>query len=160
MILSLFRRPQPVVVELTGRDAPGLAAIHATGFERGWGEAEFERLLADRGVVGQASRAGGRPGATGFILSRLAGDEAEVLTVAVHPRWRGRGHGALLLRTHLGRLAARGVATLFLEVAEDNLSALALYRRAGFEEVGRRTGYYRREGRPPATALVMRRALR
>jgi [ribosomal protein S18]-alanine N-acetyltransferase len=160
MILSLFRRRPPVVVELTGRDAGQLAAIHATGFERGWDAAEFERLLADRSVVGQVSRAGGRPGATGFVMSRLAGDEAEILTIAVDPRWRGQGHGALLLRTHMARLAARGIASLFLEVAEDNEAAITLYRRAGFDEVGRRAGYYRRAGQAPATALVMKRALR
>ena len=137
-----------------------LAAIHATGFERGWDISEFERLLADRSVVGQASRAGRRPTPTGFVLSRLAADEAEILTVAVHPRWRGAGHATLLLRTHLARLAARGVATLHLEVAEDNAAAVRLYRNLGFEEVGRRRGYYARRGGPPATALIMRRALR
>ena len=160
MILSLFARPRPPVVgEAAARDAAALAAIHASGFERGWAPVEFERLLADRMVVAQAARPGGRGAPSGFILSRLVLDEAEILTVAVAPRSRGNGLGKALLQAHLGRLAGRGARTVFLEVAEDNQPALRLYRGFGFAEVGRRAGYYARAGGAPATAITMRRVL-
>jgi ribosomal-protein-alanine N-acetyltransferase len=55
-------------------------------------------------------------------------------------------------------LAALGVRSVFLEVDEGNVSALRLYRRAGFTEVGRREGYYLNAGKP-AAALVLRRNL-
>ena len=48
---------------------------------------------------------------------------------------------------------------MFLEVAKDNASALALYERFGFVEVGERAGYYHRSDGTRATAIIMRRAL-
>jgi len=160
MILSLFRRgADPVVVDARAGDSRALAAIHSTGFERGWDTTEFEHLLADRAVICHAARPGGNGHPVGFAMSRQVVDEAEILTVAVVTPWRGRGVAKSLMTTHLGRLAGRGVKTLFLEVAEDNIAALRLYRAFGFDEVGRRAAYYTRRGRPPATALIMRRPL-
>jgi ribosomal-protein-alanine N-acetyltransferase len=159
MIFWLFQRPAPVIVDARPRDAAELALIHATGFERGWDALELERMLADRAVIGHVARARGRGPAGGFALSRQVLDEAELLTVAVLPKARGAGLGRLILKTHFARIAAQGVRTIFLEVAEDNVSAVGLYRRFGFEEVGRRAGYYARRGGAPATALVMRRSI-
>ncbi len=67
-----------------------------------------------------------------------APDEAEVLNLAVDPAWRRRGVGSALLAAVLER--ARG--TIFLEVAEPNSPAIALYRKQGWVDVGRRAGYY------------------
>ena len=60
----------------------------------------------------------------------------------------------------LRRLHAERAEALFLEVDETNLPAIALYRRLGFGEVGRRANYYRSSGHGPTGALVMRRDLR
>ena len=156
----LFRRAAPAVLEARPRDAGALAMIHARSFHRGWSEAEFERLLSERTTLGHVVRAdGGRADAIGFILSHLVKDEAEILTVAVMPVERGRGLARRLLDTHLSRLAALGARQVFLEVEEGNVSALRLYRRAGFREVGRRAGYYRKPSEN-AAALVLGRALR
>lgn len=160
MILSLFRKAAlPVLANATIRDAAGLAAIHATGFERGWDPPEIERLLSDPMVVTHLARGNGGRAPTAFVLSRMVLPEAELMTIAVMPKARGAGIAKRLLRHHLGRLAALGVRTVFLEVAEDNRPGLRLYASLGFEEVGRRAGYYARPGRPPATALVMRREI-
>ena len=85
----------------------------------------------------------------------MAADEAEILSVAIAPAWRGRGLARPLLDLHLRRLAGLGARAVFLEVDEHNAPACRLYRRAGFHEVGRRQGYY--DG--GATALVLRRDL-
>ena len=95
----------------------------------------------------------------GFAVSRLAADEAEILTIAVDRAWRGRGVGRDLLREHVSRAALSGARAMFLEVDQDNAAAIALYRRFGFVEVGRREGYYRRPDGKSATALVMRKDL-
>jgi ribosomal-protein-alanine N-acetyltransferase len=58
------------------------------------------------------------------------------------------------------RLTDKNVSQLFLEVAEDNAPARALYAQAGFEEVGRRKGYYARPQSAAVDALVLRRRLR
>jgi len=153
------RQPPPVIADARAGDAAGLAAIHAAGFERGWDAHEFERMLADRLIVAHLARPGGKGAPTGFVLSRVVVDEAEILTVAVAPPARRAGLAALLLRHHLGRLAAAGARKVFLEVAEDNAAALRLYRRHGFGEIARRQAYYARAKGPPATAIVMERAL-
>ena len=138
-------------------DAASLASLHGASFQRGWSEHEVEQLLTDRQVLAHRALSGGA--LAGFILSRLAAGEAEILSVAVAPRWRGRGLGRRLLDLHLRRLAGLGVGTVFLEVEEGNKAALRLYAQAGFHQVGRRPDYYRREGQASAPALVLRRDL-
>ena len=95
----------------------------------------------------------------GFALSRLAADEAEILTVAVDPALRGHGVGRDLMREHLARATLSGARAIFLEVDPDNDAAVALYRRFGFRDVGRREGYYRRPEGQSAAAIVMRKDL-
>ena len=139
------------------RDAPALARIHAASFHRGWGEGEFERMLAERNTLVHRLRMGRK--IIGFAMSRIASDEAEILSIAVAESHRGRGLSGNLLLTHLGHLAGRGVRTVFLEVEENNQPARRLYERAGFAAVGRRERYYRQPGGEPMDALLMRRDL-
>ena len=129
-----------------------MAALHAAAFESPWGEAEIAALL--RGPGGMAFAADG-----GFILIRVAADEAEVLTLAVAPEARRRGAGRALVREGVAAARAAGAEAMFLEVASDNAAALALYAGEGFAEVGRRRGYYARGRGQAADALVLRRAL-
>lgn len=153
---------------LTGRTPPRLgpagpqhatdiAALHAEAFRRGWSEDEVGVLLTDRAVLGDCAAVSGR--FAGFILSRRAAEEAEILSVAVDDKQRGHGIGRALLDLHLRRLAGFGVRAVFLEVEEGNESALRLYRRAGFRQVGQRPNYYPRQGARPAAALILRRDL-
>jgi ribosomal-protein-alanine N-acetyltransferase len=153
--IHLFARAEPALSAATARDARALAVIHAASFNRGWSEHEFEQLLTDRNVVADRATAGRRN--IGFILSRRAADEAEILSVAVARAWRGRGVARRLLDLHLRRLAGLGQRAVFLEVDEDNTAGCRLYARAGFREVGRRPGYYAQSG--GKGALVLRRDL-
>jgi [ribosomal protein S18]-alanine N-acetyltransferase len=154
IITRLFAR-DAVISEAGPADACALAALHAASFHRGWSEGEFERLLSDRNVI--AHRATARGSLAGFILSRLVVDEAEILSIAVASARQGRGLARQLLDVNLRRLAALGARSVLLEVEEGNVSARRLYRRAGFQEVGRREAYYpTREG---AAALILRRDL-
>lgn len=156
---KLFQHAPPVIFDARVGDTRALATLHARSFPVGWSETEFERLLSDPSVVTHVAREnGGRGKALGFLMSRCAADEAEILSVAIDPKSRGRGLAGDLLRHHLARIAARGITRIFLEVGEDNRSALRLYSRAGFREVGKRAGYYpRSEG--AISALVLRREL-
>ena len=86
----------------------------------------------------------------GFAVARrIAADESELLALAVAPEYRRRGFGNALLRD----LAARHRGSLYLEVRESNETAIRFYKSFGFEEVGRRPGYYRY---PPEGAVVMK----
>ena len=78
----------------------------------------------------------------GFILIRVVVDEAEILTLAVRPSARRAGLGVRLVEAAVVRAAALGAERMFLEVAEGNVAARALYARSGFVEMGRRRGYY------------------
>jgi ribosomal-protein-alanine N-acetyltransferase len=144
---------KPSFGEARSPDAAAIAAVHGVSFKRGWGEDEIHRLLIERNVVAQRVMSGRN--LIGFILSRHAASEAEILSVAIAPKWRGRGLARPLLNLHLRRLAGFGVRAVFLDVDKSNAPARALYKRAGFHEVGQRQGYYA----GGATALVLRRDL-
>jgi ribosomal-protein-alanine N-acetyltransferase len=148
LVARLIGRAEPSLGEASERDAATIAAVQTASFQRGWGEDEFRGLLVDRNVVCHRTL-------IGFILSRLVAGEAEILSVAIAPGWRGRGFSRPLLDLHLRRLAGLGARTVFLEVDEKNAPAGRLYRKAGFYDVGRRQGYY--EG--GAAALILRRDL-
>jgi [ribosomal protein S18]-alanine N-acetyltransferase len=152
-VTRLFARAEPTVSDARQQDAGAIAGLHAASFRRGWAEDELRRLLLDRNVVAHRVMVGRM--FVGFILSRLAAREAEILSIAIAPNWRGRGFARPLLDFHIRRLAGLGVRAVFLEVNEHNAPANGLYRNAGFYEVGRRRGYYD----SGAAALVLRRDL-
>jgi len=90
-----------------------------------------------------------------FVLSPI-GDEAELLNLAVSRQSRRRGTGAALVQHAVREAAARGARAVFLEVRESNVAARALYASAGFDQVGRRKGYYER---PTEDALILRKVI-
>jgi len=146
------------VVEAAGlRDAARLAQLHGASFHRGWGEGEFETMLAERNTLVHRLKQGRK--VIGFAVSRIAADEAEILSIAIDAGQRGRGLSRNLLLTHLGHLAGHGVRTIFLEVEENNAPARRLYERTGFSVVGRRERYYQQPGGEQLNALLMRRDL-
>jgi ribosomal-protein-alanine N-acetyltransferase len=119
-------------------DVAALAALHATSFAAPWSESALRDLFATLGVFALVA-------GEGFILARVAGDEAEILTVAVAPAARRKGLGRALVRSAAARAAAMGATSLFLEVGARNNAAQALYRGLGFVDVGRRKAYYGHE---------------
>lgn len=132
-----------------------LAALHERAFDgqgRPWSEAEFHALLQDNGVFLMHS-------VHGFALGRQTGPEAELLTLAVDPAAQRQGVGHQLMHEFDAALTARGIETVFLEVAQDNAAALALYARTGFIQVGQRAGYYHRPDGRVVDALVLRKEM-
>jgi ribosomal-protein-alanine N-acetyltransferase len=158
----LTTTPRDYALEpLTAADSPAIAAIHREDFPRPWTDGEFSSLLGQETVFGFAARETGRGGSppVGFVLARLAAGEAEILTVAVARAHRRQGLGWRLMDAVLRELHGQRAEALFLEVDETNTAAIALYRRLGFFEVGKRPRYYESaNGR--SGALVMRRDLR
>lgn len=152
LIDYFFPSSPPSFRAATMADAADLAALHAAAFAHGWAAEEFERLLSGQPARGHVATAGARGALLGFVLSHVVAPEAEILSIAVAEAARGRGLGRELLAHHLSRLAAEGVSTSFLEVEEGNAAALKLYARIGYQQVGRRKGYY-----GGADALLLRR---
>lgn len=136
-------------------DTPArLARLHHAAFadSRPWSAAEFAGLLsAPHCLLCEATDS--------FALARVIADEAELLTIATHPRQRRRGQARMLLARFHAEARARGATRAFLEVAADNAAARALYAGAGYREIGRRRGYYARPDGSKADALVLSRPL-
>jgi ribosomal-protein-alanine N-acetyltransferase len=142
------------IVDVSSADAELLAAIHATGFHAPWSADDFALFLRQPGMMAWAA---GVEDATGFILVRHVADEAEVVTIAVTPATRQHGIGRALVAHALDVLRARGVATVYLEVATNNVAAIALYRRVGFKASATRRNYYKESPDPAARdATLMR----
>lgn len=156
----LGKAPPPVIQPLGNSLADSCAELHATAFRYSWGEHEFERLISASNAFGDAAIDPRKRTLLGFILSRVAADEAEVLTIVVAAAQRKRGIGRQLLESHVARLRNVQVKTLFLEVGETNTAARKLYGSLGFAEVGRRKNYYRTDNAAEQiAALVMRREI-
>lgn len=140
------------VRDMRWQDLDQVAAIEAGVFpEDGWSPATLWAELAGRPrraylVVEDAGRVRGYAGLD------VAGDTADVMTVAVDPATRGAGLGTMLIDHLLQVARERGCAQVLLEVRGDNAPAIELYRRHGFVQLHTRPGYYR----GGTDALVMR----
>lgn len=124
---------------LNTTDAMRMAEIHAQSFFKGWDDADMWAHIQKDMCFGF-----GRP-LDGFIILSSAADQAEILTIATDPALRRTGIARALLDIAETELVDNGVDTLFLEVAEDNDPAIKFYKGAGFEPIGRRPAYYKRE---------------
>jgi [ribosomal protein S18]-alanine N-acetyltransferase len=162
-MIDFLQRPRIVVEPVGPEDADVLADIHADAFARAWSAEEFAALSADPAVFAFGLRRHSLfwpPRLVGFVLARVAADEAEVLTIAVRGTSQGRGLGRALMDETLRKLYRDRIVTCFLEVDRDNRAAVSLYQSLGFEIVGERKGYYHRLDGPAGVALVMRVKLR
>ncbi len=139
---------------MSWRDIPVLAALDAVLFaEDAWDEPTWWAELAGRPrreyVVAMEGEC-----VVGYAGLDLAGEVADVMTIAVAPDHQARGLGDELMRELARRGASAGAVAMMLEVRADNASALRLYARHGFEQVGVRRRYYQPDG---VDALVLRR---
>ena len=133
--------------------AEALAVLHRACFpDDAWEAGALARIMALSGGFGWLAWEGDEP--AGFILVRDLGNECEILSFGVVPRWRRRGNARALLRTVIAEAVRRGLPSIVLEVAIDNEPAGELYAAAGFAAVGRRARYYNRpDGRVDAWVL-------
>ena len=131
-----------------------LADLHARAFaqDRPWTAQEFSSLLSLPGTLLLGDH-------RAVLLGRVTLDEAEILTLATHPDHRRQGLASALLAGFEAQARDWGVTHAFLEVAEDNRPARALYEGQGYAEVGRRRAYYARTAAPAVAALVLARPL-
>ncbi len=148
------------------RDVPVVAAIDRLSFPTPWPSAAFQRELGRDGATyavlvvddGSASRASSRgrqcwlrrilrggwaDRVVGYVGFRVEGEGGHITTLAVHPGWRGRRLGELLLLVALDGMGKSGIDLVRLEMRPSNDVAYRLYRKYGFRVVERRRAYYR-----------------
>ena len=132
---------------------PAVHAIEQAAFSDPWSARDFRECVASDVVFLVAAAP---EGIAGYVIAQDAADEGEILNLAVAPARHRGGIGRALVERVLVTLAGRGAQRVFLEVRESNAAARALYATLGFQEVGRRTRYYRR---PVEDAIVLRAAI-
>ncbi|OBZ96845.1 alanine acetyltransferase [Pararhizobium polonicum] len=153
------RKPEFEIFSLETADLPKAADIHKLRFTPSWSDGELHALLVQDtvfGFIARQSNAYARPLAGGFVLSRVAAGEAEILTIGVDPRFSRMGLGWRLMRAALREARDQAAEAVFLEVDETNTAAVALYRKLGFAKVGERRAYYQDVNGVKTAALVMR----
>lgn len=132
---------EPKIREMTSGDAAALDGILRESPEA----AQWRpRELSQGAVTGVRTWVAEKDAkVTAFLVARTAGDEAEILNLAVLPAVRRKGLGRRLLSEAILELRHAGAESIFLEVRESNSSGRAFYAAMGFVEVGRRKSYYR-----------------
>jgi ribosomal-protein-alanine N-acetyltransferase len=123
-------------------DASAMAAIHAACFVKGWDASEIGQFLGVPDCLALLASTSPAQTPQGFLIARSAGDEAELLTLAVDPACRRLGLASALLGAAASALRAAGTKRLFLEVDEGNSAARGFYQSLGAVVVGRRPRYY------------------
>lgn len=112
-----------------------VAALHARCFEKGWTIQEISTLLGlpttRLFIIEQ-----------GFLLCSEVAGEMEILSIGILPEFRKRGFAFSLLQEMIDYAKMKQVEHIFLEVAQDNQPAQALYHKAGFQKIGTRHNYY------------------
>ncbi len=139
----MIQSPAVDVVACAAAHGAVIAALHAGCFDKPWNTEAITRLI--RPPIGfgfLACRRSTPPLPLGLVLCRVAGGESEILSLGVSPPHRRGGVGALLLDAAAGGASERGASRLFLEVAETNGAAIALYSEKGFRRVGLRPDYF------------------
>lgn len=137
-------------------DVPLIAELERVAFSDPWSLASFESVMDEPAAYFAVARAASER-ILGYVVAWFAADEGEIANLAVREPTRRQGIGASLLDAALSEGRRRGAQNVYLEVRESNEAARRLYASRGFEELGRRRGYYKR---PVEDAIVLRLAMK
>ena len=144
-----------IIREMNVNDVPAIAELERVCFSDPWSEnsisSELNNPLSywlvaeDNGVI------------AGYVGSQSVLDAADMMNIAVSSDYRRQGIGQALIESLVAHLLQKNVIALLLEVRVSNIPAVALYEKLGFEQVGRRRGYYHN---PREDALILRKELK
>lgn len=121
------------------QDIPQVLKIEQVSFPTPWGFQAFLWELKKNGSVCLIAKDGKK--ITGYIMSSAILGYGHISNIAVHPDYRRRGIGKILLEECLSRLREKA-EEVSLEVRKSNYPAISLYRKFGFREIGIRRRYY------------------
>ena len=145
-ILPLYRR-------MAARDLDDVMAIESRVYTHPWTRGNFTDSMTAGHHCWIANVSGT---VVGYSVAAIGAGEAHLLNLSIAAEWQGRSLGAELLRFMLKLIRDYAAARVFLEVRPSNTAARALYRRAGFSEIGTRRGYYpAQNGREDALVLEL-----
>lgn len=144
---------------LKAEDAARMAVLHRAAFSEGdqWDEGGFADLMVLPSTLGVGIEAD--IGLKGLMLVQIGGDAADILTLGVARPHRRTGVAGDILKAAGQILGSKGVNRYILDVAEDNLGAIAFYHAHGFERDGTRKSYYKRLDGARVNAILMSRSI-
>lgn len=145
-----------VLGRMSALDGAEVAKIEAEAYSHPWTLGNFENSIK-AGHIGLTLRDPSGALVAYAVLMTVV-DEMHLLNITVDPRCQRRGIGRLLLAISLATAQRQQLPTMLLEVRPTNVGAIALYREAGFDEIGRRKGYYPATDQGREDALVLRRS--
>lgn len=129
----------PLVRPMQADDLVGVVGVERDSYGYPWSRRVFEDCM-QVGYCCLVAELEGEILGHGIMLARAG--EAHILNLCVAPLYRRQGVAHLLLAELLDVAVNSGAGTAFLEVRPSNEGAIALYRDAGFHEVGHRPDYY------------------
>ena len=147
--------PSVIIREATPDDANAISKLHGAMFPRQWRPDEFIELMTHPRAIAQVACDMQQMEIAGYVLGRVAADEAELLSIGIAPDRRRQGLAQRLVGALMARAREMGATRLHLEVAAVNTPALALYAALGFERTGLRRGYYHTHGQPAEDAHLL-----
>lgn len=136
--------------KLTSDDAESIAALEAKCFAMPWSREDFWRETRNELAEYIVAELDGK--IVAYAGAWVSFNQAEVMHVAVEPKFRGQGLGTLIFGELIKAVKIRGAASITLEVRPSNIAAIKLYESFGLKSVGRRKGYYLDNGED---ALIM-----
>ena len=153
-VLAPARRAVPVWMRaMTHADLDAVLAIEQAVQAYPWTRGNFADALDNGYLCCVDETEGGE--IRGYAILMQAADEAELLTIGVAAARQRKGLGRAILSEMLSIARARQLRRVFLEVRSTNAAAIALYRSAGFSEIGTRHGYYKNaDGSEDALMMV------
>ena len=155
--MKLWMAPAGLHVEMaTSQHISAMAKLHGQSFFHGWAETDFSAYILRPDINPTFVACTSKGKVAGFMVLSIAGEECELLSISVDRKWRKKGVARALLQAGFDDLLSSPAQSMYLEVEEANGAAIALYRHFGFEEIGRRPGYYPQKDGSGATALVLR----
>ncbi len=150
---ELLKDPQLKISPMQPGDVHAIMEIERRAYEFPW-SAENMRACIKSNYYCCVYRLDSR--CIGYGVMSVAAGEAQILNICIDPEMQGQGLGRRLLQHLIAEAGRRSADTMFLEVRESNREAASLYDSMGFNELGRRRGYYpAKSGREDALVLAL-----
>lgn len=138
------------IIPMTTKTLPAVAALEQASFSTPWSEKSIREELSNEWAIWYVAME--EDTLLGYIGIQYGLDGGDIMTIATDPGYRGQGIAKQLIDRILEIFREKNLGYLTLEVRPSNLSALRLYEKLGFREVGRRKKYYRE---PTEDALLL-----
>lgn len=138
--MDAFTKLAPRIRWLIRRDLTEVYEIENRSFEFPWGEEDFLRCLRQRNCIGMVAEHNER--VIGFVIYELHKNRLHILNFGVHPEFRRRGVGAVMVDKLKSKLTATRRNRLMLETRETNVAGQLFWRSQGFRAISVLRNFY------------------